>query len=382
MASFFDAPAVVIDLGTSSVKLGRAGNLEPQAIIPSYIGIDLKPNMFGTLQPQGLEDVLCDVSKGVKQGRYDPVGFMDHGIISNFDYFSTFINRIPYSVMNYDTRTCPILITEPVTNPPENRESIGEICFETMDCPALTIQKQPICSIISNLNQNVNKSITGLVIDSGDGATQLTPVYDGFAILSQVTQIPMAGKDMTYYIAKVLREREKIPSGVSFEIATKYKEDECYVCQDPIKEFSKYDSNPSENFLKLSYKASDGKTYSFTSGHERFMAPESFFSPDIINPELRRPLNDLIVETIANCPVDTRRSLFSNISLSGGSTMYKNFDKRVKIETQQILNDKIEKNYEQTGYRGTPMEVIVPKDKLQKYRVFAGASLLANTLLV
>lgn len=241
-------------------------------------------------------------------------------------------------------------------------------------------------------------SISGLVIDSGDGATQLIPVYDGYPILSQATQLPLAGKDCDFFVTSLLRSREKIPAGIAFEIARKYKEDQFYICSDPVKEFAKYDANPEKYFGMAEYKASDGKTYKFQTGHEKFMAGEFFFNPDVIfylfsfldsnfalsktlNPDYTKSLSSLIVETVYKCPMDTRRALLKNISISGGSTMFKNFDKRLEKEVKNELHTVLAGNNKQGGQVANIPEVIIPKDKHQKYRVFAGAAVMANQVL-
>lgn len=368
---------VIMDLGTSTVKLGYSGQIEPQMILPSYVSSDLQPNADGTIYPPGIEDLTSYIGLDVKSATKYKSAFMGHGMIQNFDLFSVFLNLVP-SLMGYDSRTTPVLITDPIFNPPESRQRIGEIFFETLDCPALSIQPQPVCSILSGLNTNKSKSVSGLVVDCGDGSMQINPVYEGYPILSQTSQIPMAGKDVTFYLTNILRNREKIPANVAFELAQKYKENECYVCSDPIKELSKYDQTPAKYFTQVEYKASDGKKYSFQTGHERFMVGEFFFNPDIINADYKKALSTIIIETVYKCPVDTRRALFGNINLSGGSTMFKNFDRRLEKEIKEQLEERFGQMERITGFKSNIPEINIPKNKMQKYRVFAGGCVLAD----
>lgn len=39
-----------------------------------------------------------------------------------------------------------------------------------------------------------------------------------------------------------------------------------------------------------------------------------------------------------SCPIDTRRALYSNIVLSGGSTMFKGFGKRIKRDVKRLVD--------------------------------------------
>lgn len=58
-------------------------------------------------------------------------------------------------------------------------------------------------------------SLTGTVIDSGDGVTHVIPVADGYVIGSCIKHIPLAGRTITSFIQQLMRERkEPVPSEV------------------------------------------------------------------------------------------------------------------------------------------------------------------------
>ena len=61
---------------------------------------------------------------------------------------------------------------------------------------------------------------------------------------SCIKHIPIAGRDITYFIQQLLRERESgIPPEQSMETAKAIKERYCYVSPDIVKEFHKYDTD-------------------------------------------------------------------------------------------------------------------------------------------
>jgi actin-related protein 3 len=80
-------------------------------------------------------------------------------------------------------------------------------------------------------SQNLNpESLTGIVVDSGDGVTHVLPVADGFVIGSCVKHIPLAGRDITRFTLNMLRDRkEPMPSEDALEIAMQVKEKYGYV---------------------------------------------------------------------------------------------------------------------------------------------------------
>ena len=54
-----------------------------------------------------------------------------------------------------------------------------------------------------------------------------------------------------------------------------------------------------------------------------------FFHPEFIHPDWRTPLDEVVDNAIQSCPIDYRRRLYQNIVLSGGSTLFDGFDKKL-----------------------------------------------------
>ena len=64
--------------------------------------------------------------------------------------------------------------TEPPLNPPENRENTAEIMFESFNVQGLYIAVQAVLALAASwTSSKVNeRTLTGVVIDSGDGVTR------------------------------------------------------------------------------------------------------------------------------------------------------------------------------------------------------------------
>lgn len=46
-------------------------------------------------------------------------------------------------------------------------------------------------------------------------------------------------------------------------------------------------------------------------------------------------------DVIQNCPIDVRRPLYNNVVLSGGSTMFKDFGRRLQRDIKRIVDARL-----------------------------------------
>lgn len=183
---------------------------------------------------------------------------------------------------------------------------------------------------------------------------------------SCIKHIPIAGRDITHFIQNLLREREVgIPPEQSLETAKAIKEKYSYICPDISKEFAKYDSDPTKFRKFEGINSVTKQPFSVDVGYERFLGPEIFFHPEVScvgrksnkfktknlnnlplsqfsNPDFTTPLSDLVDDVIQNCPIDVRRPLYNNIVLSGGSTMFKDFGRRLQRDIKRTVDTRLQ----------------------------------------
>ena len=222
-----------------------------------------------------------------------------------------------------------------------------------------------------------DRSLTGTVIDSGDGVTHVIPVAEGYVIGSSIKSIPIAGRDITYFVQSLLRDRGEADS--SLKTAQEIKEEHCYVCPDIVKEFAKYDRDRTK-FTKHSVLQPGGRQVSIDVGYERFLAPEIFFNPEIYSSDFLTPLPNVVDGVIQQSPIDVRRGLYKNIVLSGGSTLYKDFGRRLQRDIKQLVDTRIRASEQRSGgARSGGLEVQVITHKRQRHGPWFGGSLLGQT---
>ncbi|XP_070121369.1 actin-related protein 3B isoform X6 [Equus przewalskii] len=263
-------PPCVVDCGTGYTKLGYAGNTEPQFIIPSCIAIRESAKVVDQAQRRvlrGVDDLDFFIGdEAIDKPTYATKWPIRHGIIEDWDLMERFMEQVIFKYLRAEPEDHYFLMTEPPLNTPENREYLAEIMFESFNVPGLYIAVQAVLALAASWTsrQVGERTLTGIVIDSGDGVTHAIPVE-------------------------------------------KY----CYICPDIVKEFAKYDVDPRKWIKQYTgINAINQKKFIIDVGYERFLGPEIFFHPEFANPDFMESISDVVDEVIQNCPIDVRRPLY------------------------------------------------------------------------
>jgi Actin len=101
-----------------------------------------------------------------------------------------------------------------------------------------------------------------------------------------------------------------------------------------------------------------------TLSTERFRCAEPLFTPPLLGREAGG-VQDIVFGAVAQCDVDMRRDLLSNVVLSGGSTCFRGFPERLEKELRALTPG------------GVPVKVIAPSQR--QHLVWMGASALASS---
>lgn len=71
------------------------------------------------------------------------------------------------------------------------------------------------------------------------------------------------------------------------------------------------------------------------------------------NPDFVIPISETVDNVIQNCPIDVRRPLYRNIVLSGGSTMFRDFGRRLGRDIRRVVDSRLKLSEELSGGRIT-----------------------------
>ena len=260
------------------------------------------------------------------------------GLIQDWDAMQHFWHASIYEKLRVNPEDHYFLMTESAFNSPDSREQMAEIMFETYNVPGLYIAAQPILSLVASWGcvDSTRQQLSGTVVDSGESTTTVVPVYEGRVLRSGIQQIPLGGRDITSYVQDLLRKNKRnLPPSQSFEIARRIKENHGYVCSNMEKEKTKMKTElVGGTYLK-------SESWKCTVDEEKYLSGEIMFRPNLLktaNKNRFQPVPNMVDITIQQCPIDIRRVLYNNIVLSGGTTMFPDFGKRLQRDLKKIAN--------------------------------------------
>ncbi|KAL3811059.1 hypothetical protein ACHAXA_004570 [Cyclostephanos tholiformis] len=225
----------------------------------------------------------------------------------------------------------PVLLTEPPHNPTSHRERLAEIFFETFRSPALFLAPPAVLGLYAS------GRTTGVVLDVGEGVTHCIPVYEGYALPHSIVRSDLAGIDVTDRLRLLLRR-----GGMAFsttaesDFCSVMKEEVCYVTNVPSGHEGDFfiderTTGAGDDPSKAKYQLPDGQVIDLS--YERHRSSEVLFQPSLIGSE-ERPIHDVLLTSILQSDMDLRPTLFSNIILSGGSTLLPGLGDRLLYEVR------------------------------------------------
>lgn len=339
---------VVIDNGSGVIKAGFAGDQVPKSHFPNYVG---RPKhvriMAGALEGDIFIGPNAEEHRGLLSIKYP----MEHGYVNDWaDMEKVWQYVYSKEQLNTFAEEHPVLLTEAPLNPRHNREKAAEIFFDSFNVPALFVSMQAVLSLYAT------GRTTGVVLDCGDGVTHAVPIYEGFALPHSIMRSDLAGRDVTRYLRLLLRKEGYIfRTSSEMEVVRTLKERACYLSTNPVKEESIADAD------RAVYALPDGS--SIEIGAARFRAPEVLFRPDLIGEECEG-LHEVLVFSIQRSDLDLRKTLYHNIVLSGGSTLFKGFGDRLLAEVKRLAP------------RDVKVRMAAPQERL--YSTWIGGSILAS----
>ena len=165
-----ERPHIIIDNGSGYLKAGFAGEDGPRAKFPAIVG---RPKVPGIMVGSEQKDYFVGSQANEKRGILILEYPIEHGMVENWDNMEkiwdhTFANELRVAPEEHN-----VMLTEAPMNPKVNREKMTQIMFDTFNVQGLYNAIQAVLSLYSA------GKFAGIVYDSGDGVSDLIPIFDG-----------------------------------------------------------------------------------------------------------------------------------------------------------------------------------------------------------
>ncbi|XP_058083983.1 actin-related protein 4 isoform X1 [Magnolia sinica] len=391
-----EVSAIVLDLGSHTCKAGYAGEDAPKAVFPSVVGSIDQTGVLDAVKTERDSGPLSDSRNGVgpfdsdkpkakrklyvgsqalgyRRDHMEVLSPMKDGVVVDWDIVDNIWDHAFRERLLIDPTEHPMLLAEPSSNTPQQRERTAELMFEKYKVPALFLAKNAV------LTSFASGRATSLVVDSGGGSTTVAAVHDGYVLQKAVATSPVGGELLTECMMKSLeskgitikpryafKRREMRPGefqtvDLDFPNTTESYKLYCQrVIASDIKECvcrapdTAFDESAYANIPMTPYELPDGQTIEI--GADRFKIPDILFNPSLVQTipgvesftESVRGLPQMVIESINKCDVDIRRELFSSILLAGGTASMQQLKERLEkdlIEVRFLSEVKAKKHF-------------------------------------
>eukprot|EP01083_Nonionella_stella_P099228 278996_1 len=347
-----DISTVILDNGSGTIKIGLGGSGDvhkPSHVFPSVIAYNNQMNemRFGDQVSRGRHGHLFGekVKRVIRRGNVVDWEQMEQIWNYGFD------DKLRISPWN-----CDVLLTESVLRSNEEREKSVEVFFESLDVNSMYLQNEACLSLLAMGRLN------GTVLGIGHDVTYSTSIFEGFCLPQSIIKIDCGGYDLTQYLAKVLDT--PLSAHRNMKIMNEIKHKYCY-CVTP---------NNNRNLKKEKvchrYRLPDGG-YITINEEDRHACCEKLFDGFEQTNDISHALDNkcgiqhMIRESI-ECVEDEsiKQECYSNIVLSGGSTLFDGLPIRLREEMLSLVGIDADIN-------------IIANDK-RKYLAWIGGSIVSS----
>ncbi|KAJ1610925.1 hypothetical protein OJ253_1009 [Cryptosporidium canis] len=218
--------SIILDIGTQSIRVGYGGDDLPKSIVPTCIGVPnqdvdvLDPNRFGNtvfpLKPWEKRDHIEVFYPFQYNNQQKTIDIHDEYLIKMIQEISlpqkftncnsAYSTRHNYIFEPLDEKISGhslVIPIHPISNP-NHSEKISEIAFEKLEVSSLFTSRRPVLSCFSC------GRTSGIVVDIGASASNVSCIQDGHCIQKSIQDYPVAGDFLDNEIYKKIHSKTNI----------------------------------------------------------------------------------------------------------------------------------------------------------------------------
>ncbi|MFX1396431.1 MAG: hypothetical protein ACFFAS_05230 [Promethearchaeota archaeon] len=331
---------LIIDLGTSSFRLGFAGDDFPTIISPS-VYVNFKDYLFTSDAIEGLEEIL------VSEDNYEEYFFGEEALkykhilkiheLRKEDNFTIISKYFDYYYSQLDISPefrykQPIIIISSFLMTDLEKSKFQQIFFEEFSFPKILFLSESQ-AIMAPLQK-----ISAVVVNMGEMKTYINSFLHGFTQIMSRDVFPIAGKDLTAFLLSlcILHKKSGKKNYIDNLIAREIKEKTSLCVLDVKVEDNRIKQGV--NKYDKTINLPDGSSLKINS--ERFMLAEPLFNPKLIHIDYYS-LAEAISRVIKTWAREDWEELLANVILAGGGSLIPGLKDRLKIELKKLFPEKI-----------------------------------------
>ena len=338
---------IVFDIGSDMCRAGFACNKGPTTVIHPVV------NQQKFFKTHHIEDAYVSDDEYLRSAARNFQQVIERGNIIEYDYLDMLLRYIYRVELKAEPEEHPVLLTETALLANINRQKLIDTLFSGFAVPSFYVDLQPVFSLFAS-----NRT-TGVVLESGHGTTQVVPIYEGQKIKHAIAKLNLSGTDVTLMMQTLLREcGYMLNTTREMGFVRDIKEKLCYVALDFDAEMEKAGKTKE---IEKSYELPDGNL--ITINDERFRGPELLFKPYLDHKEFDG-IDTLLYNSINKSKKYYQKYFYSNILLSGGTTLLNGFADRLKKEFKK--------------FDGVPSKIDIITNQEHKHAAWVGGAKVAS----
>lgn len=361
-------PTVIIDNGSHRLRAGYPGEEGPRVDIPSVVG---QPRNKGVAMAAGLREFDVGFSAQENRGLLSTNQPVNGGHVQDWNDIEKLWSQVVYKELRITPENYCFVITQPANTGSEQKEKTLELLMETINAHSLYLGVSPVFALYGY------GRTTGVVVDAGLDTTSAVPVHEGYALGRHVATSPVAGKMLTQHLCKLLEAK-----GYGFathsekELVNSVKETMCEVRVTPdepaapVEHFHLPDGQP----IPMEEQRYDCPEALFNFGilGDEYIPKDKVFADDghLFQPSLDKGISWLAYSAVNNCEATLRHTLYDNIVLAGGTSLFKGTQKRMLNEVNQF--------YKEMHPNEGMIPISISEAACRAYSAWLGACMLSN----
>lgn len=325
--------SLVIDFGSATTKADIATKVIPTVVFESIIG---RPK-YNKIIPSKTEYQIVSPKPEIRSlyQIYKPI---QRGVLRSEEDAKAILSKIYGELSVINQTEVPVFLTEPPANSISQKKMLADLLFSQFGVPYIFFGTQSVLSLYAFGKTD------GIILESGDGVTQISTVRDGYKIENGSERINFGGSDVTDYLRTLFKKAGVFVNSSSEDaIFNEIKKSVCqlntnvtqkiYSLQKALVQDSK-----GGKIEEINYQLPDGKNISI--GSERFLAPELLFNPSLAGFE-HPSLAELLEGVLSRIDIDLSKNISNLVYLSGGNTQLVGFVERFAKEVGSLVGDKL-----------------------------------------